>query len=241
MADRNQFPAWLASFKHQHELKDDFHYYNSAELWTSLAVDAGTSVAIDAAGVGGIVKLTTGATDNNEAGLFTTNELFLLAAGKSLRAGVRLQFTEANTDDANMLFGFADAPGADALLDNGGGVSTAFTTAILIYKIDGGTVWRFHVENGADTDLYTSTLTAGGSSYQWLEILGDVVDGSIDEYGFTFKLDGLDVLNTDTGRPLRLSIPYASATEMDFGVYVKAGSANSEVVNVDKIYAYQTT
>ena len=241
MADRNQSPPWLSTLKHQHELYDEFYWYLSPHLWTSLAADIGATVAIDADGVGGVVQLTTAATDNNEAGLFTTNEAFLLAAGKSLHAGVRLQFAEANTDDANVAFGFGDALGANVLLDDGAGVSTSFTTCILIYKIDGGTVWRFHAENGANSETYTSALTAGGSSYQWLEIFGNVVDGVIDEYEFTFRIDGLNVLNTDTGRPLKLNIPYASATEMDFGVYAKAGGANSEVVSVDKIFAYQTT
>ena len=48
---------------------DDFAWYVTAHLWTSLATDGGTSVAASAAH-GGLLALTTGATDNNEAAAY---------------------------------------------------------------------------------------------------------------------------------------------------------------------------
>ena len=44
---------------------DDFEWFISPHRWTSLAADAGTSVASSATGTGGTVFLTTGAVDNN--------------------------------------------------------------------------------------------------------------------------------------------------------------------------------
>ena len=79
----------------QFELFDDFLWHISPHLWTNLAADTNATVAIDADGVGGIVAINTGdATDNNEAALVSTNELFKFAADKPLMAECRLQYSE---------------------------------------------------------------------------------------------------------------------------------------------------
>src|SRR5690242_1234219 len=81
---------------------DDFEWYISPHRWSSLAADAGASVAIGASAAGGTVVLTTGATDNNEAAVATTNSSFRIADDKPLLFETRLQFSEANVDDANV-------------------------------------------------------------------------------------------------------------------------------------------
>ena len=83
---------------------DDFCEFVSGDLFTDISADVGAAVAnVDAAG--GAVTLTTGATDNNECYLLSTKELFLFAADKPLVFEARLKFTEANTDDANVILG----------------------------------------------------------------------------------------------------------------------------------------
>ena len=124
-----KFDESLADLRWQFKLEDDFLWFLSPHLWTTLTVDGG-SCAIDADGTGGVVQLITGATDNDEIALATTNELFLFAADRALYAEVRIQFTEANTDDANVMFGFMDAMGANALLDNGGGPAASFDDSL---------------------------------------------------------------------------------------------------------------
>ena len=124
---------------------DFVNFVTAQDGWTSLAADTNASVTIDADGVGGIAVLNTGdATDNNEAALFTTQELFLAAAGKPIYAAARIQYTEANTNVSNVAFGLADIFGdANTLLDNGAGPAASFYGA-MIYKVDGSTVWRAH-------------------------------------------------------------------------------------------------
>lgn len=217
--------------RHQFELFDDFLWHISPHLWTNLASEG--TVAIDADGVGGVVDLTASNTDNNEVALVTTNELFLLASDKPVMAECRLKLVEANTDDANVAFGFADAIGANLLLDDGAGPSIT-TTGALIYKVDGETVWRCYSKNGATTTTTLTTTTAGGSAYQTLAIEIRPVDGTNCE--ITFYCDG-QPLRDSNNRPIKHVVPYASAGEMDFGVYCKTGSANAQAVNVDYIWA----
>lgn len=227
---------WLPNARWQFEVFDDFFWYLSPHLWTSLAADGGSSVAIDDDGTGGVLTLTTGATNNNECAVVTTNELFDIIADQPISAEGRIQYTEANTDDANVAFGFMDAFGADALLDDGAGPAASFDGAI-IYKVDGETVWRCQSSNGTSKTTTVTTATAGGSSYQRLGIDIQDLDGTSAE--ITFFLDGQPLLDSTFRRPIKHTLAIASTTQMDFGFYVKAGSANSETPNVDYLWACQ--
>lgn len=213
---------------------DDFLWFVTAHLWTSLAADSGASAGVgDAAG--GILALVTGGTNNNEASVKSTNELFLLAAEKPLLYEARLQFSEANTDDANVAVGFANAWGADLLVDDGAGPKSSFSGA-LIYKVDGGTKWCFRTSVGTSYVDTVSQHTAGGSSYQTLRIeIRQATAGASGLEAVPF-IDGQQMLDAN-GKPIKHALTYTSATEMNAGAYVKAGGANSETLNVDYIDA----
>jgi VCBS repeat-containing protein len=223
----------LSNLRQQLEIYDDFEWFVTAHRWTSLASDSGASVAATAA-AGGRLAVVTGGTDNNEACFFTTSEVFLLGADKPLFGEVALNYTEISGNSANVAFGFADAPGADFQVDDTG-VITVANTGIVIYKVDAGTVWRCYSKNGATATDSVSTTTAGGSA-QRLAIEVQAVDATNVE--IMFYCNGAP-LRDSNGRSIKHRMPYASATEMDFGVYAKAGSANSLTVNVDWIYAAQ--
>lgn len=225
----------LGDLRWQFEVIDDFHWFLSPHLWTTLTADGGT-LAIDADGVGGVVQLVTGATDNDELCLATTNELFLFAADRTIYAEVRIQYTEASTDDANVMFGFMDAMGANALQDNGAGPAASFDGAI-IYKVDGGTVWRCRTSNGTTNTDTISITTAGGASYVRLGMQAADLDGTNLEV--TYFLDGNPLLDNTFRRPIKHTALLASMTEMDFGVYAKAGGSNAETINVDYVAAIQ--
>lgn len=219
----------------QIELSDDFTSFTDTQLWTDTSADSGASVAIDADGVGGIVTLTTGATDNNEAYLLSTNELFLIAAGKEIVCECLLQYSEAATDDASVAFGLMDAVGANALVDDGAGPKTTFSGAV-IHKVDGGTVWKATSSKSTSQTTHTSKTTAGGSDYQTLKIR--IVPRDLVTAEVMYYVDGqqLEDTNNTAGQPFIVqTITYASATQMQVFVGVKAGGSNSEVVNVDYI------
>lgn len=215
---------------------DDFEWYISPHRWTALAADAGSSVAVGAGAPGGTVVLATGATDNNEAAVGTTNSPFKMADDKPSFFEARLQYAEANTDDANVFAGFADGVNsANLLADNGAGPKSSFSGAG-IYKVDGETVWRCVSSKGATQTTTQSTKTAGGSAAQTLRVEIQPIDATTAEV--TFYVDD-EPLKDALGNVIKHTVAYASAAAMQAGVYAKAGAANSEVVNVDYVAVYQ--
>lgn len=215
---------------------DDLEGYVTGDRFTALAADSGASVArLD--GAGGLVNLTTGGTDNNEAYLRTSQEIFLMAFDKPILIEARIRYTEANTDDANVAFGLMDAVGADSILDNGAGLKASYSGAAF-FKVDGGVRWQVQsslATNKVNTDLtaqnsLTKTVqTPGGGVWQTLRI--EILPVSSVEAEVSFFIDGVIVA--------KHALTYTSATEMHAFVGVKAGGANSEVVTVDYLTAYQ--
>lgn len=174
--------------------------------------------------------------DNDEAYLATPNELFVYAVGKPIYCCCLLQFAEANTDDANVAFGFQNAVGANSILDNGAGLKVTGST-LGIYKVDGGTVWRCVSSCNGTSTVSVSTKTAGGSAYQKLEILCNDWDGV--SMQVSFKVDGEYLKDSATGLVIRHTVAIANATEMQLFAGVKNGDTNLETLNVDYWYAAQ--
>lgn len=225
----------LRRLRQQIEICDDFTWAVTVHNWTTLAADGGASVGVTDA-VGGNLAVVTGGTDNNEAMIRTTNELFLLAADAPLIAESRLKFTDLAANAGNVAFGLADAAAANLLTDDTGAPSIT-TTGVLIYKVDGGTVWRVYSKNGANITDSVSTTTAGGTAWQALGIEILAVDGTNVEMIFTCNGSPLRDSNN---RPIKHRMPYAAAGEMRLvPCYAKAGSANSLTVNCDYVYAAQ--
>lgn len=232
---------WLESVGNV-SLFDDFISEPLANLlYLTTATDTGTAVVTDA--VGGILSITPSdgtVADNDEIYVSTINEVFLCGAGKALEAKARIQYTEANTDDLNLFFGFGSAFGANFLVDDGDGPRTS-GNIIGIYKVDGGTVWRCVTRWGSTTSVTdtVSTTTAGGSAYQTLEV--SIADGgSVGTSVVSFRVDGQE-LKDSTGATIVHAFPNASATEMQLGIGMKNGAAtNVETVLLDKWFASQS-
>lgn len=235
----------LTRGKRDFEIFNDFpNFATGTDGWSSLAADASATVAVNDARRG-IITLTTGATDNNECDVRTTTELFLMLAGKPCWCEFLAQYAEANTDDANICFGFSDLIAANMLIDDGGGVVASMDGA-LIYKLDGGTVWRCHSSNGATRTDNITAITAGGTTggyygnddgYHMFRI--EIADYTSTSNQVTFWYDGSQLRDSTTNLPIVHTVLVASATEMEVGAYVKAGGANSEVVLIDYIGAGQ--
>lgn len=218
-------------------IQDDFCYDQiDTAGFVDTVSDAGAVTMGDA--VGGVAVLypsDSAVGDNDEAYFASPNEVFKLAAGKPLYAKARIQFAEANTDDANIFFGFANAFAADLIRDNGAGMRTT-GDIVGIYKVDGGTKWICISQVNGTAVTTTSATTAGGSSYVKAEIEVTERDGS---NGLaSFKIDN-DYLRDSNGNIIRHTVPYASATEMQIGFGVKNGGTNAEALNVDYVAAVQ--
>ena len=231
----------MAAFPHIYEelhyAKDsffvfsDFFHFVTGDDFTSLVADGSTTIAVSDA-VGGRIALGTAATDNNEVALRTTAEVFLVSDNKPLRYDCRAQYTESNTDDANVLHGFMSALAANALVDDGAGVRTT-GNYFVFFKVDGGTTWQVRSRNGTETETNDTGITAGGASFQKFRIeIENEGDGSSNVTA-RFFIDDQICRDATTQRPICHTILIASSTEMNAGSYVKAGSASAESLVVD--------
>jgi hypothetical protein len=223
-----------------HWIEDDFTVDIDAAEWVSTLTDSGTASVGDA--VGGVLALVPSdgtVADNDEACIESPNETFLFANNKPIVFEARVQFTEANTDDANVLVGLLDAVGANTILDDGAGPKASYSGAVF-FKVDGGTVWQCETSiAGTQTttelsatnanNLSKKAQTAGGASYQTLRI--EFLPYSSTAALVNFSIDGVHCASHE--------FTYTSATEMQIGAGVKNGSANNETLNIDYIVCAQ--
>jgi hypothetical protein len=240
MAVRTDGLPELLRLRNQFTIQDDFTRDVDSADWVTTLSDSGTASVGDAAG--GIIALVASdgtVADNDEAYIESANEVFKFAADKPLLFEARVQFTEANTDDANILVGLMDAVAANSLQDNGAGPPASYSGAVF-FKIDGGTVWQ--TETSLSTTQTTNELTstnvnnlskkaqtAGGSAYQVLRI--EYMPYSSTNAYVTFFVDGVAVAQHD--------YVFTSATEMQIALGVKNGGANLETLNVDYVSCSQ--
>jgi len=197
-------------------------------------VTDGGSIAITTDGVKRICRITTGATDNDEAYLFSSGESFKFLANKPFVAECKLAITEADDDRAMVIFGLMSDVGAgDAMQDDEDGPKGTYSGAI-IFKMgtDVGTrVWNVESSVGSTQVPATGNGTAStvvastGGVFQTLriEFLPTTTTGN----QVNFFVDGVQIgSNIQT---------LTSATEMHLVVGVKASSAAAEIVDCDYI------
>jgi hypothetical protein len=214
---------------------DDFDHYVTADTFSTVATDSGTVTVSDTAG--GVVTLDPSdgtVADNDETYLKGTKEIFLFANDKPLVFESRVKFTEANTDDANILAGLMDAVAANSLVDDGAGPPASYS-GMNFHKVDGQSKWIVETSIGASQTTSVTTTTAGGA-YQTLRIEFKPITTT--EADVTFFVDGVPVQDT-TGRDVKHRVTYTGATEMQVALGVKNGGANRETLLVDYVAAFQ--
>jgi hypothetical protein len=224
-------------------ISDDFAWDQTDLSWVDTITDSGTALVGDAAnGIMVLLPSDGSVVDNDEVYLATPNEVFLVAVGRELYFRARIQFTEGNTDDANVAMGFQSAVAANSIVDDGAGLRVT-GNMFAIYKVDGGTVWRCGSRNGsgatsANVVDSVSTTTAGGAAYQVLEIFVKDWDGVNSE--ILFKVDGLYLRDTN-GLVIRHTMAIASSTEMQAFFGMKNGASTTvETLNIDQVFASQS-
>jgi hypothetical protein len=176
--------------------------------------------------------------DNDEAYLFSTTELFKFADDKGLVAECRLKWTEANTDDANILFGLMDAWAADHLQDDGAGPPSSYDGAV-IYKVDGATVWTVETSNATTQTTTTTDRTSTQTTFQTLRIVAKMISSADCEVTFWCDSAGgvnFTQLRDTSGNPIKHTIAVSGLAEMAVGVGVKNGvGSDAETLSVDYI------
>lgn len=219
--------------------EDDFLWPNIDEsgsegVWSTDVSDGGAVTMQDAHG--GQVALSTSDTtvaDNDEAYLATTNEIYKPAIGVvngevlAILKG-RLKLTEANTNDANIIFGLLGGDNLtldDTLTDNGAGPADA-NQYIAMWKVDGGAVWQGGVRDTAqDHDTNVGAFSDGAFAELKMVIYdADIADGELE---VEFFVDGV------SGGTKTYAV--SGATEMRIIAGVKNGGANEETLYIDKV------
>ena len=208
------------------EVSDDFTEYVTADTWTTVS-DAGGSVALQDED-GGVIKLLTAATDNDGEYIHGTKKMFTFGAGAHIVAYARLKLTEANTDDANIVFGLVSNTATTSLSADGAGPSSNYS-GVCFFKVDGGTVWQ--AEASVSTTQTTDTSAGTFTSAAYTELLIDCYTTSATSATAKFYVDGTEGAS--------ITFTYTSGAIMHPVVGVKAGAGNAESLFVDRVYVAQ--
>jgi hypothetical protein len=207
---------------------DDFDYYASGGRWTSVLGGAGAmSVGDNPQGILTITPSGGSPALNDECYVRNTNAVFQFATDQSLVFEALVQFSEANTNKANVLVGLMDSVAAGALVNGSGGPKSS-SSALVFYKKGSTNVWACETVGGGTHSL-TTTAPAGGANYQtltgqWQPISATQAEGR-------FFIDGLLVA--------KQLFTYSGAVPMQLCAGVKNGSASMETLNVDYLAGYQ--
>jgi hypothetical protein len=237
MANIARMPSQWVDMQNNVSIVDTFADSLGTNKWTTTK-SSGYTVAVGT-GVGGILVYTGDTTAEDEAYVYSTNTVFKCGNGYSLEAKALLQYTEANTNAANVCFGFISSPGAAQMTASGGGPRVT-GNVIFLYKVYGGTVWRCQTRWGSSANYQdaVSTTTAGVANYQELAI--SVSDGgSSGQSMVTFYVDGIQLKDANSN-PIIQYFTNSSASPMALSIGLKQGSTTAETLNLDKCFASQS-
>ncbi len=221
----------LDQLKHRRTfgLMDDFDSYTSGQRWTSVLANSGTaSVGDSAGGILSIVPSGGSPGANDESYTHTTNAIFHLAANKPIVFETVLQFTEANTNEANVIVGLMNGVAAGALVSSNAGPKTNYS-GMVFYKAGGSNLWNCQASVGTSQSTLATATTAGGATPQtltgqWQPISSTQAEGR-------FFINGLLVA--------KQLFTYTGAVAMQLMAGVKNGSGSKETLTLDYLAAYQ--
>ncbi len=225
---------------------DDFTDYSSTASngagWTTVTAGSGAVTPGDNFG-GQINLLPTDSSTNREVYVKSTRQVFKFQQNAPLYCEAYLQFTEANTNKANIAFGFMSGVTTASMADTTGEPKSSFSGAV-IYKVPSGTLWKCAssvgtVMGGAGGVAQTSTVTAGtASAFTRLQIVVQPLTSTLAE--ITYYVDG-NQLFTAGGRPgtspIKDQLTYTGAIAMGMFVMCKNGSTTPESLFVDYMAA----
>jgi hypothetical protein len=215
-----------------HEHFEDFGDQSAVTNTWLVSADNATAddLTISVLAAGGVLPLNAGGIGDNEGTLIYRDDLLKFAAGKPFRIGSRVQYTEANTDDANMFFGVKSGPAVGDLGHDGVGIADSDYYGAVIMKLDGKTVWEAESACGTTILGTESDITAGGSDYQDLIIEFQPLTATTGEVRFSVGAEQI----------AKHTIDFTNAVVMQVFFGVLNGSANNlETLNIDYEYGRQ--
>ena len=206
-------------------LRDDFHYYVTADLWTSALTATGSVAVGDAAN--GVLALTCKAEDNAYAQAASTNEVFKFAVNKRLWFESLVKVTEADTNKQSIFVGLSDTL---AMPQNDGGALPASYDGAGFGKVEGGTTLSFETSNAATQETTDEVATV--TSAQWMRL------------GFKVEPDAAGTTATVTAFVNGVAVAEHTLTltgleEMHVVFGNKASSAAAEKLEIDWVMVAQ--
>jgi hypothetical protein len=219
---------------------EDFSYYSSGSNYTttkssSFTVAAGNST-------GGICIITGDTSANDYGYVGTTNKILSITNNYPIYIETMLQYTEQNTNAANVMFGVSSA----ALTSNGmqatsTGEPPSSWSGAVIYKVNGGTMWKTKSSVGSTSPGASQSNTVAGTSsataQQWLGISIEPVSATIAEV--TYYVDGQQLYVANQITPIKDQLTYTGAAQMAVFVgLMQTSTVNAEILNVDYV-AYE--
>ena len=227
---------------------DDFFHHIDGDDFTLIA--DGTASAADGDAVGGVLTLTANTTDENEAYVKGTHEVFKFATDKPLLFAARVRPIVNTILKSKYLIGLKNALAADQLPD-ASVVPVITGSGAFFYKLDQGVYWVCTATaNGSESVLngVTTEHTVGNNAWDILVIKTIPISSTQTEVHFFSadeQSDGSYSLNevglqTSGKQFVAQVITHTSATEMQIALCSKAGgSSDSNVLEVDWVYCAQ--
>jgi hypothetical protein len=217
--------------------------YQDLSAVSNWAVDlpnGGNAVVND--GLAGILTLTPSGSSpaqSDEAYIYSPQQVFQPSAGYPLYLEALIQYTEANVNQAGIFFGLASGVSAGGLITSASAGIRSTGTVVGIYKVAGSTVWSVISQNGSNATTNTSTCTAGGSTYQKLNV--EVLDVIAGNATVVFRVDGQLLRDTNNPTlPIKQNLILTSDSICSLVAGVKNGSSSMETLNIDYMAAVQS-
>ena len=233
-------PVDYAGRRHSFQYWNDFDAEVDANELVVTAASTGTAVVGN--GTWGIIPLITAATNNDDVTIEHPNEIVSFEADKPWTACFLIAWNEVNIDDENIAIGVANAPGSGMCVNDGGGFISTNTSCAVLFKVDGGTVWKCTAGASAATqaaNVKTSNVPASSGisgvnlGWQWCEIIWTPVSSTL---GYVeFRINDRDLRDVSVeGQPrIRIPVVIGAAATMALFASIKAGAAQVSTLNVD--------
>lgn len=207
--------------------------------WLNIIENSSTAAPRDEAG--GVLRITTGTTANDQHIVNTVAENWLFAASKPLVFEARVKLTEGTANSGAFFVGLTDTVSADQLVDTTGAIRASWI-GTGFYKAASANL-RVTSSNGA-TQNTGSALTTGdttiamGAVYWKLKITVEHTSSTTCTIKFYGLKEGthsaFTLLDTHT-------LLYASAAEMHLAVILKnTAGTTADIIDVDYLRVSQT-
>ena len=201
-------------------------FFNDAGGGPGFAIAGDTTAVVD----GGGVSNATAASANAEASMSADSAVFSYGNGVSAQLRWVVDYTEANTDDAEVYIGMHSATVADTLGDSSAGPPADYS-GFGFFKLAGGTTLSIEVANGtahttvqltATNSLTSAAITTGAGTLQEFGV--DIIEKTATKADVILLVDGVAVYKITDQDMTSISACRPVA-------FIKATDTNAETLN----------